>query len=402
MLYTIQRTLFALLLLVSFNVQAQKKDKPYVVVISFDGFRWDFPQRYNTPHFAAIAEQGVHAKYMMPCFPTKTFPNHYSIATGLYPDHHGIVANKFYDTALKKTFALGTKEKFNPAFYGGNPIWNVAEAQGVRSAVFFWPGADVPIQEHQPSVWQKYDKNFPFNQRIDSIIQWLQLPEEKRPRLIMAYFEEPDRSEHDFGPLSEEAHTKVLLADSIVGVFLTRLNALPIAANINFIVLSDHGLTDVSKERAVKLETYIPPHWVKQPTMGSPVVFLKAQDGYYDSVALRIKSIPHVKGYPSGKLPSRLHFGKNARALDFTLIAEKGWSIITSPPEAIEKGNHGFDNKEKDMHAIFYATGAAFKKGYTQKAFANINVYPLIAQILSLKISPVDGELKKVKKMLKQ
>jgi predicted AlkP superfamily pyrophosphatase or phosphodiesterase len=396
--------LYTLLVLVFFFVtaraNAQLQDRPYVVIISFDGFRWDFPKRFETPHLAAMAKNGVRAKAMIPCFPTKTFPNHYSMVTGLYPDHHGIVANKFYDTALKKTFSLTTPAKFDPAFYGGNPIWNVAEEQGVKTAVFSWPGSDVVIQGRQPSTWEKYNKNFPFAQRIDSVIYWLQLPAETRPHFIAVYFEEPDNSEHDFGPLSDEAHTKVILADSIVGAFTKRLNELPIASQVNFIVLSDHGLAEVSKERAVKLNDYIPLHWLALPAMGSPVVFLKAAEGYYDSIAQHIHRLPHVNAYPSSRLPERLHLGKNPRTLDFTLIAEKGWSIITDPPEVIKKGNHGFDNKEKNMHAIFYATGPAFKKGYVQKRFQNIDVYPLIAHILSIQIPTVDGNLKKIKNML--
>ena len=392
--------LFTVVLFFSVAAYAQQQDTPYVVLISLDGFRWDFPKRYETPHLAAMAENGVRARAMIPCFPTKTFPNHYSMVTGLYPDHHGIIANKFYDTVLKKTFALSTSEKFDPAFYGGNPIWNVAEAQGIKTAVFSWPGSDVAIQGHQPSIWKKYDKNFPFTQRIDSVVDWLQLPAAIRPHFIAAYFEEPDMSEHDFGPLSTEAHAKVILADSIVGVFMQKLNALPQAAQINFIVVSDHGLTEVSKERTVTLEDYIPARWLALPAMGSPILLLKAAEGYYDSIASNIGRIPHVKAYPSAQVPARLHFGKNARALDFTLIADKGWSIITNQQETIKKGNHGFDNKEKDMHAIFYATGPAFKKGYVQKRFNNIDVYPLIAHILSLPILPVDGNLEEIKNML--
>lgn len=382
-------------------VYTQPPNKSYVVVVSLDGFRWDFPDIYPTPNLNALAEMGVKAKYLIPSFPTKTFPNHYSMVTGLYPDEHGIVANKFVDTELNLTFALGSKEKYNPAFYGGNPIWNEAEAKGIKTASFYWAGSDVPINGGQPSIWKHYKKGTGLGERIDSILQWLQLPETERPQLITVYLEEPDMSAHDFGPVSPETKEKVMMVDSLVGVLMRGVQQLPHADRVNLIVLSDHGLAEVSKERLVPLEKYIPKSWLATPTMGSPVVFLKAKPGYYDSIASKMSSIPHVKGYPSNKIPGRLHFGTNPRTMDFTLVADNGWSIVTNPPEAVKHGNHGFDNKHKDMRAIFYATGPAFKKHYRHKAFENIHVYALIARLLNLPITATSADLNAVRKMLK-
>ena len=319
----------------------------------------------------------------------------------MYPDHHGIVANKFYDPASGKVFALGSKEKFNPVFYGGEPIWNVAEAQGIKTAAYFWPGSDVPVHGKYPSIWKKYDKQTTLAQRLDSVVYWLQLPPENRPHFIALYLEQPDMDEHEFGPWSEEAKQQVLLADSLVGVLRCAINALPIADQVNLIIVSDHGLVETSNTRSISLEEYIPARWLANPeTMGSPVVFLKAKPEYYDSIQSVIVTIPHTKGYVSKYMPRRFHFGKNPRCLDFTVVAESGWSIITNPPEKIKKGNHGYDNENKDMWAIFYATGPAFKKGYVQKTFLNISIYPLIAQILGISIPPADGKLKLVRRML--
>ena len=390
------------LLFITTIAYSQQKEKPYVILISLDGFRYDFPAMYPTPNLDAIAREGVSAKAMQPCFPTKTFPNHYSMVTGLYPDHHGIVANKFYDPASGKTFALTTAEKFDPVFYGGEPIWNTAEAQGVKTAAYFWPGSDVPVNGRYPSIWKPYDRHTALAQRLDSAVQWLQLPPGNRPHFIAIYLEQPDMAEHETGPFSEEARRQVIITDSLIGMFQHAIHHLPVADQINLIIVSDHGLAATSKEKAVNLEDYIPSRWLEYPvTMGNPVVFLKAKEAYYDSVQTTLRHIPHTKGYVSGKMPRRLRFGKNPRSLDFTIIAETGWSIITNPPEIIKKGNHGYDNREKDMWAIFYATGPAFKKGYTQKKFPNISIYPLIARLLDIEIPPADGKLKPVRKMLK-
>lgn len=395
-------TIFVGVMVTAYNLWAQQPNTPYVIVVSLDGFRWDFPDMYPTPHLNAIAAKGVKAKYLIPSFPTKTYPNHYSMVTGLYPDHHGIVANKFLDTKLNLTFTLGSKEKYNPAFYGGNPIWNIAESQGIKTASFYWAGSDLPINGGQPSIWKHYKKGTGLEERIDSVLRWLQLPEAERPHLVTVYLEEPDMAAHEFGPVSPETREKVMMVDSLIGVLERGIQQLPHADKINLIVLSDHGLAEVSRERLVPLEDYIPQQWLAAPTMGSPVVFLKAQPGYYDSIASRLSSIPHVKGYPSKKIPKRLHFGTNARAMDFTLVADKGWSIGTHPPEAVKHGNHGFDNKHKDMRAIFYATGPAFKKHYRQKAFENIHVYALIARLLDIPVPSTDADVRAVRKMLKK
>lgn len=390
-----------LLMLTAFVVHCQQNEKPYIILLSLDGFRHDFPGKYPTPNLDAIAREGVRAKALLPCFPTKTFPNHYSIVTGLYPDHHGIIANKFYDPASGKTFALGSEEKFNPSYYGGEPIWNIAEAQGIKTAAYFWPGSDVPINGRYPSIWKKYDRHTSFTQRLDSVVHWLQLPPETRPHFIAVYLEQPDVDEHQYGPWSEEAKQQVLLVDSLVGVLHRATNRLPIADKINLIIVSDHGLSETSGTKSITLEQHIPSKWLAYPmTMGNPAVFLKGKPEYYDSIKSAIGTIPHVKGYVSKDMPRRFHFGKNPRSLDFTIVAEPGWSIITNPPEKIKKGNHGYDNQDKDMWAIFYATGPAFKKGYVQKTFPNISIYPLIAHILGIPIPLVDGKFKPARKML--
>ncbi len=381
--------------------QAREK-QPYVVLLSLDGFRWDFPARHPTPHLDAIHAGGVKAVSLIPCFPTKTFPNHYSILTGLYPDHHGIVANRFVDPNTGKTFALSNAEKTNPAYYGGTPFWVAAEEQGIKTASYNWPGSETLIQDRQPSIWKQYEETVPLQQRIDTVIHWLQLPPAERPRFISVYFEQPDKTLHSVGPDAEEAGDIIRRTDSLVGLLHSKLKSLPFADSINLLVVSDHGMTSLSADRNVTLSDFIPAHWLAYPATGSPVLFLKAAPGYYDSIATQLKKIPHAKGWPSGKMPKKLRFGKNERSLDFTLVADKGWTIITHPNQKPELGNHGYDNTIKDMHGIFYATGPAFRKNYTGKTFRNIDIYELLAYLYGIRVPANDGNPKKTKRLLKK
>lgn len=383
-------------------VAGQIPEKPYVVLLSLDGFRWDFPDLHTTPHLNSIHADGVKAVSLIPCFPTKTFPNHYSIITGLYPDHHGIVANRFVDPNTGKTFALSNAEKTNPVYYGGTPFWVAAEEQGIRTASYNWAGSEVLIQGRQPSIWKQYSETVPLSQRIDTVIHWLQLPPEERPRFISVYFEQPDKTLHAVGPDAEEAGHIVRWTDSLVGLLYTKLKTLPFADSINLLVVSDHGMTALSADRNVTLSDFIPPHWLAYPVTGSPVLFLKAAPGYYDSIATQIKKIPHTKGWASGRVPKKLRFGKNERSLDFTLVADKGWTIITHPNQKPESGNHGYDNAIKDMHGIFYATGPAFRKNYTANTFRNVDIYELLARIYRIPIPANDGNPKKTKRLLKK
>lgn len=399
----LRMVLYGIVLILGFGrLVGQTNEKPYVILLSLDGFRWDFPTLYSTPQLDAIGSGGVKASSLIPCFPTKTFPNHYSIITGLYPDHHGIVANRFVDPATGKTFSLSGPEKTNPVYYGGTPFWVAAEKQGIKTASYNWPGSETLIEGQQPAIWKHYSEDIPLEQRIDTVLYWLQLPEEERPHFISIYFEQPDKVLHSFGPESEEAASAIRWVDSLVGVLYSKLQALPFADSINLLVVSDHGMTPLSANRNVVLADFIPDHWLAYPTFGSPVIFLKAAPGYYDSMAVRLKEMPHTKSWPAGKLPRRLQFGNNERSLDFTVAADKGWTLITHVNQKPELGNHGYDNAIKDMHGIFYATGPAFRSHYTSKSFRNIDIYALLAHIYRIRIPENDGNFNNVKRILKK
>lgn len=385
-------------LLLSFVLQAQTNKDSYVVLVSMDGFRWDYGKQFNLPNLKQIEKEGVHAKSMKPSYPSKTFPNHYAIVTGLYPDHHGIINNVFYDAALNESFSLSSNAKNDSRFYGGNPIWNLAEQQGVKTASFFWPGSD--IDKRNPSYFKTYDNKIPYGARIDTVMKWLQLPEKQRPHLVTLYFDEPDHTGHNFGPLSPENKKMVIKMDSIMGELSRRLDQLPIGKQINLIIVSDHGMADISNDKKIAVLDYLKPEWLGYKEVINPIMSLQAKAGFQDSIAYALKKVPHIKFWKAAEVPERLHYGTNPRVHDFVIEADKGWSLVNKKSQNIKGGTHGYDNNEKDMHAIFYAKGPAFKVNKKVKTFQNVSVYPLIAHILDLKVGEIDGKLSDTKSAL--
>lgn len=384
-------------------VSSKENKSPYVIVLSMDAFRWDYPDMYETPTLDSIALLGVKAESLKPCFPSKTFPNHYSMATGLYPDHHGIVQNSFYDPELDKHYRISDRKAVeNPEFYSGEPIWITAEKQGIKSGSYFWVGSETSTDGILPSYWKKYDHNFPFEQRMDSVIAWLQLPESKRPHLIMWYLHEPDGVGHEHGPEAIEIHNKVQYLDSLLAVFIRKINQLQIANEINLIFTSDHGMSNISDERNIVIKDYIPKEWINQIEGNNPSYNMDIKSEFEDPAFEILSKVEHLKIWKHGELPERLHYGTNSRTLDFTLVADSAWSLNWKRRNFDYKGTHGYDNDNKDMHAIFYGIGPAFKVNYNQPTFNNIDLYSLIANILNLNPAKTDGDLNNVIEMLKE
>ncbi len=404
------KKLFTLCLLISIfmPISAQRttvsSQKPYVILVSFDGFRWDYPQKAKLSVLDSIAKYGIHAESLQPSFPTKTFPNHYTIATGMYPDHTGIVNNTFYSPAHKDIYKIGKKVAVEDGtYYTGTPIWNLAEQQGVKSASFYWVGSEAAIQNKRPSRWKIYNHDFPFEQRVDSVISWLQLPKKERPHLILLYFHQPDSKGHKFGPDSKEVKDAIVKMNGIMKRLFTGINSLPIKNEVNVIITSDHGMANISKDRVVDFTKYINPKYVDRVVGGNPLYNIWAKKQYVDSVNKALKNVKHLRCWENGKLPKRLHYGKNERAGTHTVVADLGWSIKYGKTRKIsDGGTHGYDNKYKEMHAIFYAIGPNFKQGYKSKTIRNVDIYPLIANILGLKTGKIDGKFGRVKKLLRK
>ncbi|MBT3253452.1 MAG: alkaline phosphatase family protein [Candidatus Marinimicrobia bacterium] len=377
----------------------------YVVMLSLDGCRWDYPQMANMPNLESIARDGVKLESLQPSFPSKTFPNHYSIATGLYPDNHGIVQNTFYDPDMDAHYKLRDREAVeNGAFYGGEPIWVTAEKQGLKTASFYWVGSEAPVDGTYPSRWKKYDHHFPYEARVDSVITWLSLPKKERPRLITWYYPEPDEVAHMNSPESEKTKIKLEYLDSLVGDFRQKLSQLPIADQINIIVTADHGMTRISGDKWIYFEDYIQPTWLDTSLGSTPVWMFDAKEGFEDSVYQNLNRAEHLNVWKKDSIPDTLHYGKNSRVMDIVVTPDLHWSIgwgAKRYPTSMIGGAHGYDPRLKDMHAIFYASGPAFKHGYVHPTVENVNIYPLIAKILNLNPAKTDGKLENVSRMLK-
>jgi predicted AlkP superfamily pyrophosphatase or phosphodiesterase len=399
------RILLILLMIANISGRCLGQDatKPYVVMLSLDGFRWDYTEKYYTPNLRKLAAGGVKTKSLIPCFPTKTFPNHYSIVTGLYPDNHGIVQNSFYDSTLMQTFEIGKRATVeNGKFYAGEPIWLTATKQGMLSASFFWVGSEAAIQGLRPDYWKKYEQKFPYEQRIDTVIHWLSLPEKLRPHLITWYMDEPDGTGHRFGPVNDKTKQKVEHLDSLVGVFVAKIMKLPIADKINIIIVSDHGMGGVRKENFVKLCEYLKPSWYIKYLGDNPVTMVQPAKGCEDSLVNALKNVPHIKVWRKKDIPKRLNYGGNSRIFEITIAADSAWGVTWRDREVkYDGGTHGYDNENTDMHGIFIASGPAFKQNFIVPSFENIHIYSLLAKILELKPVSTDGNLEKVVNLLK-
>ena len=377
--------------------------KPCVIMLSLDGFRSNYPDMVHLATFDSLARVGVRAEYLKPAFPSITFPNHYTLATGLYPDNHGIVANSFYDPKSGKHYSIGDRSAVEDAsFYGGEPLWVTAEKQGVRTASFFWVGSEAPISGIYPSYWKKYDQKVSFSDRIGTVMSWLSLPEDKRPQLILLYYHEPDASGHQYGPESEEVKKCLVDLDHKLAEFTGKLKQLPCFSGIDFIVVSDHGMEATNRIRSVNLSDYLDTAWFSHIKGSSPVLMFKAKGENTQKAFNALKLIPHCRIWKSDEMPHELHYGKNPRTLDFVLLAENGWSIKLRDDDRIPAGSHGYDPDDKKMPAIFYASGPSFKTGYAAKGINTIDIYPLITRLLNIRPVSVDGKLERVKDMLRE
>ncbi len=383
------------------NSPAQQK-KPYVVLVSLDGFRYDYAAKYGATNLQQMAVGGASAPDgMIPSFPSVTFPNHVTLVTGLYPEHHGIIENNFYDPARKEKYASRDATVEDGTWYHGVPLWILAEKQGMRSACFFWPGSEAEIDGTRPSHYLHYDGKVPDEQRIDQVIAWLKLPAAQRPHFITLYYAQPDSSGHENGPDSPETAEVVRHVDGLVGTLAADLKALRLP--IDLIVVSDHGMETVQG------------NWIDLDQFTDLSQFVAIGSLLYPpSEEAAARAYQQLKGasdkfvvYRRADVPTHLHFNENAREGDPVVIPTGPYMIrarASETPEIVQpkvKGEHGYDPSQmKSMRAIFYAEGPDIVPGVRLAPFENIDVYPFIAEILGLKIGAIDGHLDSLQKIL--
>jgi predicted AlkP superfamily pyrophosphatase or phosphodiesterase len=383
------------------NAPEQQK-KPYLILVSLDGFRYDYASKYGAPNLEAIAKSGASAPDgMIPSFPSVTFPNHFSIVTGLYPEHHGIIENNFYDPARKEKYASREATVTDGSWYGGVPLWVLAEKQGMRSACYFWPGSEAEIDGMRPSYYLHYDNTVADENRIEQVIEWLKLPAAERPHFITLYYYEPDHSGHKFGPDSPQTAEAVHHVDALIGKLRAELKVLPLP--VDLIVVSDHGMETV-EGNWIDLDHYA--DLSRFVTVGS-LLYAPSEEAAARAYQQLHGASDKFVVYRRADVPAYLHFNSNPRIGDPVVMATGPYMIrahATESPEIVEpdvKGEHGYDPRQmKSMRAIFYASGPDISRGVTVATFENVDVYPLIAKILGLKIGPIDGSLEPLRKVL--
>ena len=392
------------------SAAAQKQH--YVILVSLDGFRYDYAKKYDAKNLQALAAAGATAPDgMLPAYPSLTFPNHYTLATGLYPEHHGIVANSFYDPQRKQTYSLG-----NPAtvtdgsWYGGTPLWVLAEQQGMRTACFFWPGSEAEIQGLRPTYYLKYDDKVPNHARVEQVLAWLRLPEAQRPHFITVYFSEVDHQGHEHGPDSEEVRAAVAVVDKEIGALREGLAKLQLPVDV--VVVADHGMATVQGDW-ITLSDYFPDARAFEKIVG-PNLYPKSEaDAQRAYEALRGKSDKFTV-YRRAQIPPALHDDSNPRSGDPIIVTTGPYLVRFSAPspsgmpEHKQVGAHGFDPAQvPDMKASFFAAGPDIRAGSTVAPFDNVDIYPLVAKLLGLDIAhlktgAIDGNLQPFQKILQQ
>ncbi len=400
---------FAIIVLIQDFISQKRKSahsKPgnYLVVLSLDGFRWDYQEKAHTPWLDSITKHGVKAEGLQPAFPSKTFPNHYTIATGLYPGNHGLVSNSFYAPDLKLHYSIRDRSKVEDGrFYKGEPIWVTAEAQNVKTGSYFWVGSEASIKGYKPTYWKKYEHNFPYIQRVDSVISWLQKPFKERPRLVMWYLAEADDIGHRNGPDSPQIIETIQMLDSVIGNFIMKAQALDIRDSINFIIVSDHGMGALDSLHTVYLTDHVKKHWVDTTYGGNPFILVKSKDGFRDSILQSFDRIEGVSIWKKEDLPERFNLKQSARLTDLIMVADSGWSLnYKNGKKRYGGGTHGYDNLNKDMYGIFYGVGPLFKNNYNAGVLYNTDIYNLMSTIIGVKPAPNDGKSEQIMHVLKE
>lgn len=369
-----------------------------LVLVSIDGYRADYLDRGLSPTLRRLADTGVRAQWMNPSYPSLTFPNHYTLVTGLWPDHHGIVSNRFIDARLGTFDYHDRIASDRGGWWGGEPLWMTAREQGLPVATMFWPGSSATIAGQHAQRWYPYDADLPMAERVDRVLGWLREPPRSRPQFITLYFEAVDRAGHDFGPDSPEVDAAITQVDAA----LRRLVA-GIAGNgpdraVNLVIVSDHGMAAIASNRVSFIDDLVDPRLINVVT-SDEFVGINPLAGETDIVERALLGAhPHVECWRRSELPPRWHYGSNPRIPAIICQPQDGWLMMTRAKFAqklptFRLGGHGFDPDLRSMHALFVANGPSFGSGVVLAPFDNVDVYPLMARLLGITPRANDGDI---------
>ena len=379
------------------NGLTQNTEEPKsLILVSLDGFRHDYFDFTETPALDQITIEGIKADALLPVFPTKTFPNHYTLVTGLYPENHGIVSNTMFDPDFNEIFTLSNGQSKEGKWYEGEPIWVTAEQQGLPTATYFWPGSDAEINGVRPTQYRVFDSSVPYANRTQQILDWLDYPVDTRPRFMTLYFESPDSEGHGGGPTQTAASQAIKTVDGELDKLLKGITEKGMDDLVDVIIVSDHGMSQLSRDSMIFLDDYIDLNdvgivnftpiadLVPEPTMEQEI---------YDALA---NAHPKMRVFKKGEAPAELHYNNHRRIMPLVCIAEDGWSITTrdffnNNPNSFKGGAHGYDPKHESMWGIFLAKGPSFKVNVQIAPFENIDLYELMCKILEVTPAPNDG-----------
>ena len=374
---------------------------PIVILVSIDGWRHDYFERFHPPALSSLASRGVRAEGLIPQFPSKTFPNHYTLVTGLRLAHHGIVSNNMRAPDLPGRFSMSNRDVIvDPRWWGGEPIWNTVERQGKVAAAMFWPGSEAAINGRQPTFWMKFDDDMENPRRVSQVLEWLRLPEEKRPAFLTLYFSDVDSAGHEFGPNSEEVKEAALKVDASVTELVAGVFAAGLASRVNYVVVSDHGMAALDPARVILLDDYIDLA-TADVVDWSPVLGLYPKDGDVERLYRALKGKhPSLAVYRRSEVPDVYRLESHPRLAPIVGIADEGWTI-TSRAELKRisdkgwnpaRGNHGYDPKFASMQGLFIASGPRVRALGTVKPFENIHVYDFLCALLGVEPAKNDGD----------
>lgn len=377
-----------------------------LLLVSIDGYRADYLERGLNPTLETLADNGVRARWMQPSFPSLTFPNHYAIVTGRYPDNNGIVDNKMVDPELG-SFSLSDRKAVGDGRWWeeAEPIWVDADRHGLKTATLFWPGSEAAIHGHRPDHWKLYDSKMSYDARVDQVLQWLDLPPKQRPAFLTLYFEAVDTAGHYYGPESPQVDQAMRKVDAALARLVAGLRQRGLYDHLNLIVVSDHGMAATPLDQRIQLDDLIDANRAQVVATG-PVASLNPKPDYEaEAEAALLKPHPHMTCWKKSKIPARLHYGHNPRVPKLVCSAQVGWLIVDHRRQKLHGakpllGDHGFDNAAPQMRALFIAHGPAFRHGAVVPPIPNVDVYPLMTHLLGIPPATNDGNYDAVKGML--
>ncbi len=399
------KKIISVLLFVLFWISPIKSSEPqpYVLLISLDGFRWDYAERGITPNLDRIKQEGVSALSFKPSFPSVTFPNHLSIITGMYPQNHGLILN-FFENLYGERYRLSdTNAVKNPAWYWGEAFWETARRNKIITASYYWPGSEVWDENRRPNYYKAYNHNEPHENKINGIIEWLRLPYNERPHFITLYFHDTDSEGHKHGTNSPQIDSTIAVLDSLIGVIRQRIELIGMKDSVNIIILSDHGMTNIREDGIINIKEIIGEIDCDVNSSSAITMIKPKNEKDIELVFNKLKKAEqNYKVYYKKDVPAYWNFSRNPYIYPIVVIADVGYKLIYGKSTYNAVAEHGYDSHQIDMHGIFFAVGSKFKKNYRVGTLENVDIYPLLCEIFKIDgRSNIDGNINRIKFILK-